>query len=68
MLAFGVALADHNEFLGFEGDMDAGAASCYRTAALFCFFAIASAITFAIGAVRAKMGHGPSTRPEYASV
>lgn len=61
MLAFGYALRAHNPFLGYEGDFDEAAASCFKTAAVFGVLAGVSFGSFVVSAVRSKMGHGTSS-------
>ena len=68
MLGFGMALRAHNPFLGYTGDMDEAAASCFRTAFVFAGLSAASFGTFVIGAMRAKGGPTPPAREDYAAV
>lgn len=72
MLAFGLALRAHNPFLGFHGDFDEAAASCFKTAVVFGALAGVSALAFVAGAVRAKMGPPgvapPAVRGDYHAV
>jgi hypothetical protein len=68
MLLFGSALGNHNAYLGYHGDFDAGAASCYKAAAAFGVLALVSAVSFAVSAVRAKLGHGASAPLDYSAV
>lgn len=69
MLAFGYALKAHNPFLGYHGDFDEAAASCFKTAVIFGVLAGVSAISFVAGAVRSKMGPpAPVARGDYQAV
>lgn len=68
MVSFGIALARHNEFLGYHGDYDEGAKACFKTAGVFGMIAILSVVTFAVSAVRQKMSHGVGSRNDYVPV
>ncbi|CAN8071022.1 unnamed protein product [Agarophyton chilense] len=68
MLLFGIALKAHNPFLGFEGDFDEAAASCFKTAFVFLALSGLSLLSFVLGAVRSKMSPPPITRVEYEAV
>jgi hypothetical protein len=68
MVAFGVALSNHNEFLGYHGDFDAGAAACFKTAGLFGAIALISLGSFALSAYRDKVGPSAPVRGSYTAV
>lgn len=68
MIAFGASFRAHDPFLGYEGDYDEAASSCFKTAAIFGVLCAISAIFFVYNAVRSKM-HPPSvTRGDYEAV
>lgn len=54
MTLFGLAMRAHNPFLGFEGDYDEAAASCFKTAFVFVGLCLLSLAAFIVSAVRAK--------------
>lgn len=69
MVVFASALSNHNPFLGYHGNFDEGAASCYKAAGAFGILALASAVTFIASAVRTKFGYGAtSVRSDYSTV
>jgi hypothetical protein len=68
MVTFGVALSHHNEFLGYHGDFDAGAAACFKTAGLFGAIALLSFGSFAVAAYRQKVGPIAPVRGNYSAV
>jgi len=68
MVAFGFALRAHNPFLGYEGDFDEAATSCFKTAVVFGVLAGLSAGSFVVNAVKSKMGPAPLARGDYQSV
>lgn len=68
MVAFGFALQSHNPFLGYSGDFDEAASSCFKTAFVFGGLAGLSAGVFVLNAVKSKMGPPTSTRGDYQAV
>lgn len=54
MLLFGFAMRAHNPYLGFDGDFDEAAGSCFKTAAVFAALSLFSLATFVVSAMRAK--------------
>jgi hypothetical protein len=66
MTVFGGQLKAENPFLGFHGDFQEGAASCYKTAGLFAVIGVLSCVSFGVTAVRQKLNAGygaPAARP-----
>lgn len=68
MLSFGVALRAHNPYLGYEGDFDEAASSCFKTAFVFAILAAISALSFVGDAVRSKMSPSAVTNSGYQAV
>lgn len=69
MVLFASALGNHNTYLGYHGNFDEGAASCYKAAGAFGILALMSAVTFIAAAVRTKFGYGATAvRSDYSSV
>lgn len=68
MFAFGTALQAHNPFLGYHGDFDEAAASCFKTAVVFLVLALVSAFAFVASAVRSKMAPPIIPKADYQAV
>lgn len=69
MAAFGFAMKSHNEFLGYHGDFDLAAASCFKTAGVFGVISAVSLLAFVIGAVKTKLSPPPAAvRGDYYAV
>lgn len=69
MSAFGFAMKSHNKFLGYTGDFDKAAASCFQTAAVFGVISAVSFVAFVIGAVTTKLSPPPAAvRGDYHAV
>ncbi len=62
-------MRSHNEFLGYHGDFDKAAASCFKTAGVFGIISAVSFGFFVVGAVRAKLSpQQPVGRGDYQAV
>lgn len=69
MVAFSLALRAHNPFLGYTGDYDEAASSCFKTAIAFFALSLISLVSFVISAMRAKRDMIPlSNNGEYQAV
>lgn len=68
MLTFGFALRAHNPFLGYHGNFDEAAHSCFKTALVFGILATLSAASVVVQAVRSKMGPPLTVRGDYSPV
>lgn len=69
MFLFGRSLSAHNPFLGYDGDFDEAASSCFKTATIFLVLSAVSMASFVVSAVRTKMGSAPAiSGGEYQSV
>lgn len=69
MVLFASALSNHNAYLGYHGNFDEGAASCWKAAGAFGILALASAAVFVASAVRTKFGYGATAvRSDYTTV
>lgn len=68
MACFGFAMQAHNPFLGYTGDFDEAASSCFRTAFVFGGLSALSFVTFVVGAVRSKSEPIPLAHNDYSAV
>lgn len=68
MLALGASFRAHNPFLGYEGDYDEAASSCFKTAVVFGILSAVSALFFVYKAVRSKMSPQSIIRGDYEAV
>lgn len=69
MVAFSLTLGAHNPFLGYTGDYDEAASSCFKTAIVFFVLSLISLLSFVFSAMRAKMDPiPPSSHGNYEAV
>ena len=48
-------MRSHNEYLGYHGNFDEAATSCFKTAGVFAVISAISFVAFVGGAVRSKL-------------